>query len=220
MNPMTIEKNLAVVVPYFSEDEWWLRAAAFTVMHPLIPETKTFRKMLPVMLKSYDGDTNLPSRRWGATSLFKKAIAVNADLKDEIVEGMAESVNRIMVREGFKQPIDRNNIFETLRYVDMKKHPEHAIPLLPAIERIYPIMEPLPAMWTITGAGWGNIGLAKAAEKLGKDGRPFVESMKRLQPILEAKPAKGKQADSYKKALDALKKAIQDWEAKHGAVAA
>ena len=42
----------------------------------------------------------------------------------------------LKLREGFKQPIDRNNIFETLRDVDMKQHPENAIPLLPSIERI------------------------------------------------------------------------------------
>jgi len=43
---------------------------------------------------------------------------------------MAESVNRIQLREGFKQPIDMNNIFETLRYIDMKKHPEVSVPEL------------------------------------------------------------------------------------------
>lgn len=213
----TIEKNLDAVVPYLNNEEWWLRAAAFAVMHPLIPETKTFREFLPLMLESYDKDTNLPSRRWGATKLFKKAIAANEDLKDEIIEGMAASLNRMKVRHGFKQPIDRNNIFETLRYVDMQRHPENAILLLPAIESIYPIMEPLPAMWTIIGARWGNIGLAKAAEKLGKDGRPFVQSMKRIQPILEAKPKNGKHGKSYTKALEVLKKAVKDWEEKHGA---
>ena len=87
--------------------------------------------MLPVMLASYDADTNLPSRRWGATTLFKKAIAENPEIKEEIIDGMAESLSRLKIREGFKQPIDRNNIFETLRYVDMKKHPENAAPILP-----------------------------------------------------------------------------------------
>ncbi|BCX50322.1 hypothetical protein HAHE_42300 [Haloferula helveola] len=214
----TIADQVDVVLPYFNESEWWLRAAAFTVFHPLIKETKEFRKVLPAMLASYDADDNLPSRRWGATDLFKKAIASNPELSDEIVQGMAESVNRIKVRDGFKQPIDLNNIFETLRYVDMKKSPEHAVPLLPAIERIYPELEELPASWAISGAKWGNIGLAKAADLLGEEGRPFVASMKRMRADLEARPKNGKQGKTLQAALDRLNEAVTSYEDKFGEV--
>jgi hypothetical protein len=218
-DPETIKDHIDAVTPYLNNREWWLRAAAFTALIPLIPETETFRSAMPAMFVSYDADSNLPSRRWGATSLFKKAIAENPELKDELVAGMARSVNRIKLREGFKQPIDLNNIFETLRYIDMGKHPEHAVPLLPAIERIYPSMEALPASWTIIGANWGNIGLAKAAEKLGEDGRPFIASMKRIQPNLETRcTGKPRQIATLQKALDVLKKTVQDWEKEFGAV--
>jgi hypothetical protein len=217
--PDVIKDRINLVTPYLSNQEWWLRAAAFTALLPLIPETETFRSALPAMLASYDADSNLPSRRWGATSLFKTAIARNPELKDELVAGMADSVNRIKLREGFKQPIDRNNIFETLRYIDMQKHPEHAIPFLPAIERTYPAMAALPASWTIIGARWGNIGLAKAAAQLGKDGKPFIASMKRIQPNLEARCAKkDHQGATLQKALDALKMAVKDWEEEFGEV--
>jgi len=215
----TITANLGVVTPYLGDGEWWLRAAAFATLHPLIPETDAFRSALPAMLASYDSDSNLPSRRWGATNLFKTAIAKNPELKDEIVSGMAKSVNRIQLREGFKRPVDENNIFETLRYIDMKKHPEHAIALLPAIERVYPDLEALPASWTILGARWGNIGLAKAAAQLGEDGKPFIASMKRIQPNLEARCSKEeKQGDTLQKALDALKEAVKTYEDEYGVV--
>jgi hypothetical protein len=171
------------------------------------------------MLASYDADSNLPSRRWGATNLFKKAIAKNPELKDELVAGMAKSVNEIKLREGFKQPIDRNNIFETLRYIDMKKHPQNAIAFLPAIEGAYPTMGALPASWTILGARWGNIGLAKAAAQLGKDGKPFIASMKRIQPNLEARcNKKDHQGATLQKALITLKKTVEDWEKEFGEV--
>lgn len=101
----------------------------------------------------------------------------------------------------------------------MKKHPENAIPLLPAIERIYPTMEPLPASWTIIGAGWGNIGLAKAAARLGEDGRPLIASMKRIRPNLEERCSqKAKQGETLQKALDALKQAVESYEDKYGVV--
>lgn len=214
-----IKDHLNVVTPYLSNREWWLRAAAFTALHPLIPETEAFRSALPAMLASYDADSNLPSRRWGATNLFKKAIAKNPELKDELVAGMAKSVNEIKLREGFKQPIDRNNIFETLRYIDMKKHPQNAIAFLPAIEGAYPTMGALPASWTILGARWGNIGLAKAAAQLGKDGKPFIASMKRIQPNLEARcNKKDHQGATLQKALITLKKTVEDWEKEFGEV--
>jgi hypothetical protein len=214
-----IKDHLNVVTPYLDDREWWLRAAAFTALYPLIPETETFRSALPAMLASYDADSNLPSRRWGATNLFKKAIAKNPELKDELVAGMAKSVNELKLREGFKQPIDLNNIFETLRYIDMQKHPENAIAFLPAIERTYPTMEALPASWTILGAGWGNIGLAKAAMILKEDGKPFIASMKRIQPNLESRCAKkDHQGATLQKALDALKKTVTDWEGEFGKV--
>ena len=214
----TIKANLGVITPYLGEKEWWLRVAAFRAIEPLIPETETFRSLLGVMLASYNADTNLPSRRWGATSVFKKAIATNPRIKDELVAGMAKSVNRIELREGFKQPVDRNNIFETLRYVNMKKHPEHTIALLPAIERIYPKLEPLPASWTIIGAGWGNIGLVKAAGMLGKDGRPFIATMKRIAPNLASRSKTAKHGATLLKAETALKAAVKAYEAKYGVV--
>ena len=214
----SIEANFEIIKPYFFENEWWLRVAAFKSIEPLIKDAKAMRALMPAMMASYDEDVNLPARRWGATSVFKAAIAANPEIKDELVAAMAKSVNKIELREGFHQPIDLNNIFETLRYINMKKNPEHAIPLLPAIERIYPNMPPLPATWTIIGARWGNIGLAKAAVRLKKDGRPFIATMKRIYPNLASRNKKGKQGESLIKAQAILEKTVKEWEAVYGKV--
>lgn len=215
----SVKANLDAIKPYFYEDEWWLRVAGFMAVEPLIMDTAAFRELIPAMISSYDIDSRLPSRRWGSTNVFKAAISKNPEIKDELAAAMAKSVDKIQIREGFKQPIDRNNIFETLRYIDMKQHPENAIALLPAIERIYPTMEALPASWTIIGARWGNIGLAKAATQLGEDGRPFIASMKRIQPNLEARCAKkDRQNATLQKALDTLKKTVENWEEAFGEV--
>jgi hypothetical protein len=214
----SIKRNFDAITPYFFEGEWWLRVAAFKAIEPLIEDADAMRALMPAMLASYDADVNLPARRWGATSVFKAAISANPEIKDELVAAMAKSVNRIELREGFHQPIDLNNIFETLRYVNMKKNPEHAIPLLPAIERIYPNMEPLPAAWTIIGARWGNIGLAKAAVMLEEDGRPFVATMKRVYPNLAARDKNAKQGKVLIEAQETLEKTVKDWEALYGEV--
>ena len=214
----TIAANLDLIKPYLGDEEWWLRTAAFAALNPLIEDTATFRAALPAMLASYDADTDLPSRRWGATSLFKKAIEMNPVLKDEIVAGMAASVNRIKLREGFQQPIDLNNIYETLRYVNIKTNPGNVIPLLPAVERIFPDMNEALACWTIVGDGWGNIGLAKAAARLGQDGKPIIASMKRIQPYLESRVKNAKKGATVQKALETLKESIKTYEDKYGEV--
>lgn len=213
-----IKVNFDSIKPYFFEDEWWLRVAAFKAIEPLIQDAEAMRALMPAMMASYDADGNLPARRWGATSVSKAAIAANPEIKDELVAAMAKSVNKIELREGFHQPIDLNNIFETLRYVNMKKNPEHAIPLLPAIERIYPNMEPLPATWTIIGARWGNIGLAKAAAMLKEDGKPFIATMKRIHPNLAARDKDVKQGKFLIEAQATLKKTVKEWEAAYGEV--
>jgi len=214
----SIKAHFDVIKPYFFEEEWWLRVAAFMSIEPLIKDAEAMRSLLPAMMASYDEDVNLPARRWGATSVFKAAIAANPEIKDELVAAMAESVNKIQLREGFHQPIDLNNIFETLRYVNMKKNPEHVIPLLPAIERIYPNMEPLPATWTIIGARWGNIGLAKAAVMLEEDGKPFIATMKRIYPNLKGRDKNGKQGKSLIEAQTTLEETVEQWEATYGEV--
>ena len=214
----TVKSCVPLIKPYLTNSEWWLRCAAFLGLAPLIEDTKTFRSLLPTMLASYHADTNLPSRRWGATTVFKKAIKTNPKIKDELVAGMAASLIRTPVREGFKQPIDVNNIFETLRYINMPKNPEHAIPMLPAIERVYPQMESLHAYWVINGARWGNIGLLQAAEKLGKDAKPFIASMKRLLPNVAMRSVKGRDAKKFTETGTALKAAIKAYEAKYGVV--
>jgi len=213
-----IKDNIELIKPYFYKEEWWLRVAAFKAIEPLMMDTETFRDLIPAMIASYDRDTRLPSRRWGATSVFKSAIAKNPAIKDELVAAMAESVNRIKIREGFQQPVDRNNIFETLRYIDMKKNPDHAILILPAIERVYPKLAPLPASWTIIGARWGNIGLAKAAIMLKEQGRPFIATMKRIRPNLAARDLNGKQGSTMRQALTTLDDTVKQWEAEYGEV--
>jgi len=215
----TVAANADAIEPYLNDKEWWLRTAAFVAFQPLIPDAGKLRPLLPDMLASYHADTNLPSRRWGATTLFRKAIAANPDIRAEIVAGMAASIKRTPVRDGFKRPIDLNNIFETLRYVDMKKHPEHVIPLLPAMVRIFPKLEGWPGIWLFTGARWGNIGLVKASAALGKDAKPVVAAMKTMLPELKTRPrADKRQTKQYKDTVAAVEKAIADYEARYGQV--
>jgi len=192
--------------------------AACTVVRPLIEETALIRPFLPAMFAQLDVDTNLPSRRWGATTIIKEILAKNDDLRAEVIARMAKSVNGTKVRDGYKQAIDINNIFETMRYIAMKKHPEHVIPILPAIERIFPLVSGQAGNWIFTGARWGNIGLIKAAAALGKDARPIIASMKVMLPEIKRRSLKGRDAKTFQAVLEAVTEAIEDYETKYGVV--
>jgi hypothetical protein len=215
----TIAAQTELIRPYLRDPEWWLHVAAFQAVKPLAEDTKLIRPFLKDMMASYDADDHLPSRRWGATDVFKTIIAKNADLRAEVLAGMAKSVNAVQVRDGFKQNIDLNNIYETLRYVDMKKHPQNLIPLLPAMVRIFPKLNGQLGLWLFTGERWGNIGLIKASEVLGKDGWPVVAAMKTMLPELMTRPEKEKRsAKEFQAAIEAVKKAIAAHESKYGEV--
>jgi hypothetical protein len=217
----TIAAQTEIIRPYIKDNDWWLRVAAFMAIEPMATDAKLIRPLLKDMLASYDADDNLPSRRWGATSVFKKILAENQDLRAEVIAGMAKSVNALQVREGFKQNIDLNNIYETLRYIDMKKHPQHLIPLLPAMVRVFPKLNGQLGLWLFTGERWGNIGLIKASEVLGKDGWPVVAALKTMLPELMTRPAKEKRsAKEFQTAVEDVKKTIAAYEAKYGAVKA
>jgi hypothetical protein len=214
----TIAAQTAIIKPYLGDQEWYLRVAAFTAVRPLIKETALIKPFLPAMFASYDVDTNVGSRRWGSTTIFKEILAKNDDLRAEVIARMAKSVNETKIRDGYKQPIDINNIFETMRYIDMKKHPEHVITILPAIERIFPLAKGQHANWIFVGAKWGNIGLVKAAEALGKDAGPIIASLKAMLPELKTRTLKGRDAKNFKVGLEKVMKVIEDYEKKYGVV--
>ena len=101
----------------------------------------------------------------------------------------------------------------------MKNHPEHVIPLLPAMERIFPKLQGLLAIWLFSGAGWGNIGLVKAAEALGEDAGPIIATMKALLPDLLTRPKTDmRRVKEFQKVQESVKKAIETHEKKYGVV--
>jgi len=214
----SIAAQTEIIKPYLVDQEWYLRVAACTAVRPLIKESALIKPFLPAMFANLDVDTNLPSRRWGATTILKEILAKNDDLRAEVMARMGKSINGIKVRDGYKQPIDVNNIFETMRYIDMKNHPEHVIAILPAIERVFPQVTGQAGNWIFTGARWGNIGLVKAAAALGKDAGPIIASMKTMLPEIKSRSLKGREAKTYQVAMKAVAKSIEDYETKYGAV--
>lgn len=60
---------------------------------------------------------------------------------------------------------------------------------------------------------------AKAGEMLGEDGRPLIESLKRVRPYLKAMTkSPGRQARNTRQALARLDEVVKGWEDKFGGV--
>jgi len=208
----TIASQTDLIKPYLSDQNWYLRVAAFNAVRQLVKETERVKPFVPAMVESYSNDHNLPSLRWGSTTVFKEMLAVNDDLRLTILEGMAKKVNTQAIRTGYHRPIDINNIFETMRYIDMKGHPEHVIPILPAVQRVFPELGG-SAAWVFTGARWGNIGLIKAAEALGEDAGPVIDAMKALLPEVRKKAGKGgREGKAFEPLLPQVVSAIAAYE--------
>ncbi len=236
----TVKKNLPLIEPYFHDDEWWLRVAAFTAVRPLVAEGDVLRPYLKSMLKSFAEDRTLASRRWGVKHLLLQILKSNDTLRDELIQGMARAMNSVTIRgemclqktdpndfpkevqaistENLRR-IDANNLFEMLRYIDMTSHAKHTILFLPVIERVYPDLSNQHANWVFIGARWGNIGYVKIAQKLGKDAKPVIASMKRLLPDVK-KRVKARPSDEkyFKDAVESATKVIQEYEKKYGVV--
>ncbi len=100
----------------------------------------------------------------------------------------------------------------------MANHPEHTIEFLPAIEKILPDLG--GATWLVfSGARWGNIGYVKVSEKLGKEAKPVIASMKRLLSALEKQAkSKGGHSERLREAIEPAAKAVQEYEKKYGVV--
>jgi len=236
----TVKTNLSVIEPYFYDDEWWLRVAAYSAVRPLIDEGDALRPVVKSMMKSLATDVNLPSRRWGVTSLLSEICKRNDVLRAEVMQMAGEAVAAMPLRgemcidlktapkdhakevqalatENLRR-VDVNNIFEMLRYIDMANHPEHTIEFLPAIEKILPDLG--GATWLVfSGARWGNIGYVKVSERLGKEAKPVIASMKRLLSALEKQAqSKGGHSERLQKAIDPAAKAVQEYEKKYGVV--
>jgi hypothetical protein len=81
----------------------------------------------------------------------------------------------------------------------------------------------LPLTWCFTGDKWGNPGILKCAEQLGKaNGAPLLDRCKRVvaqvvtQLEVRKKQVNGKEAKWIEEAQAAMDKAIQECEKKLG----
>ncbi len=216
----TIKDNLDLIRRYLNNDEWWLRIAAWRALTPLDKDPATLKRVLPELLACYANELHTyPNRQM--MGRLKHMHTTIPELREAIIMGMAAAVNNQPIEEGYLHIVYVNKIFETLRYIDMQKHPEHAILMVPAAQRLMKNMDGGWVIWLFTGARWGNIGLVNCANKLGEDAKPIIAGLKAMRPDLEAKAkVTGRSKKQMEEVLAKVDTCIADYEGKYGKVAA
>jgi hypothetical protein len=215
-----IKDNLALIKSHLTHDEWLVRVGAWQALSPLDKDPATLRTVLPDLYACYAKERITHPRR-SMMGHLKRMHTTIPELREAIVADMASAAKNQPIRSGYESPVDVNTIFEPLRYIDMQNHPEHAILMVPAAQRLMKNMDGLLVIWLFTGARWGNIGLVNAANKLGEDAKPIIAGLKAMRPDLDAKAkVNGRDKQALEDTLKKVDTCIADYEAKYGKVEA
>ena len=214
----TIKDNLALIKSHLTHDEWLVRVAAWQALSPLDKDPATLKTVLPDLLECYAKERITHPTRSMRGHLSRMHTTIPA-LREEILDGMARVANTTPISSGYKAPVDEGVIFEAFRYIDAKKHPENAIPMVPAAQRLMKKMDGLQAIWLFTGDRWGNAGLVNCANQLGEKAEPIIAGLKAMRPDIEAKVT-GRNKKQMEEVLAKVDKTIADYEAKYGKVQA
>ena len=226
--PADIAKNATLVRKYLDHQEWWLRESSFAAMVALAGDEKLLAPELPALLARVSKETHVPPRRhlMGQLQAILKDKATSRGIREQIVNGMLQGIRDTVVEPGYLATIGRNNKYETLRYF-LAQAPEAAPQVLDEVEKY--MSQPgvfagwgWPEAW-FTGDPWGNPGIIKCAEKLGKaEGASLLARCKRFVAQLEEqkKQAQGKDGkatdDARDKMIATVTKAIQECEKRMG----
>lgn len=217
-DPATIKDNLALIKSYLTNDEWWLSVGAWQALTPLDKEPATLKTVLPDLLACYAKERITHPNRMMMGHLRRMHTTI-PEFREEIIAGMARAANSQPISSGYEAPVDEMEIFEALRYLDAKKHPEHILLMVPATQRLMKNLGGLHAIWLFTGDRWNNPGLVNCANQLGEKAKPIIAGLKAMRPDIEAQVT-----GRYKKEMeDVLKKVdtcIADYETKYGKVEA
>jgi len=214
----TIKENLALIRSHLTHDEWLVRVAAWQALTPLEKDPATLKTILPELLDCYAKESITHPNR-SMMGYLKKMHTTIPELSKEIIAGMTGVSSATPIRSGYEAPVDVNKIFEPLRYINLNKYPENAIPMITAAQRLIKNTDGLQAIWLFTGDRWGNAGLINCANQLGEKAKPIIAGFKAMRPDIEAKLT-GRDKKKMEEVLAKVDKTIADYEAKYGKVEA
>ncbi len=210
-----IRDNLPALMPFFDNDEWFLRLAAMEAIRPLTKDPETARLVLPKLLSVVSREIHVYPRRQYDELLLRmlKDASVPKDIKDMIVAGRIKAMQDTVVATGFTAPHGLVSKFETMRYL-LGPRPEATELMADDLVALTPRLSDLPTIWIYSGDRWGNPGLLKRAADLGKDAGRIIKALKTGLPQLKKRrdAADVRYRPLYDKTIADVAKAITDYE--------
>jgi hypothetical protein len=214
----TIKNNLALIRSHLTHDEWLVRVAAWQALTPLDKDPATLKTVLPDLFACYAKERITHPNRTMRGHLSRMHTTI-PELSEEVMAGMAGFANSTPISSGYKAPVDIGVVFEAFRSIDAQKHPENALLMVPAAQRLVKDMDGLLVIWLFTGDRWGNAGLINCANQLGEKAKPLIAGFKAMRPDIEAQGA-GRFKAQMEDILKKMDTCIADYESKYGKVEA
>jgi hypothetical protein len=226
--------NIDIIREYLKHEEWWLRQAAWSALVPLSKDGKRIEPLLPELFDILAKETHVMPRRFFMSFMREilKDGQMDSGVKRKVAGGMMQATRNTAIEPGMLGAIGRNNRMEMLRFF-LEQTPDLAPQVLDELEHLMqrPDYNALAKAgmasysdWSwirayIEEGGWGNPGVIKSAEKLGKkQGAPILARCKLIVAKLdEKKKVPGANITGIEKTQASIGKTIEDCEKRMGA---
>jgi hypothetical protein len=213
-----IVDNLPVILPFFHNDEWFLRLAAVEAIRPLTKSPETARMVLPTLLSIIGQEIHVyPLRQFDELlSNMLKDPNMPKDIKDMIVAGRIKAMKETVIDPGYTASIGLDSKYAAARCL-LGSRPDVAALMADDLVALVPQFGPkhwFYVIWLYGGDKWGNPGLIKCAAKLGKDAGPIIKAIKTGLPALQERrdAATAKDRPQFDEIIAGVTKAIADYE--------
>ncbi|MHC4503521.1 MAG: DUF6288 domain-containing protein, partial [Planctomycetota bacterium] len=230
--PADIRRNLDTIWKFAKHEEWWIRETAFWAICGLRSDIRP--KEFKLLGDIYEMTTGVKER--GAyTTGFKDLFKVDkVDMDPEAMKYVARIIGKSMCKarlpHGTSTPAQHeaaHRAMMTFRGWDPKVYKMVEDDLCNYLKTWIPYSQ--HGVWLITGNKW-QVGYLKLLSIMGKDGGRICAALKGLLEKLDTFDTKrgwapgtgmkGKPTEIRKIIEDKIRKAVEDWEAKHGRVKA
>ena len=212
-----IRKNLPLILKFAKHEEWYLREAAFWAIVGL--EDSITGEEFNHLSNIYGASRHVFARSSydaGFRAILKSS---RARIDGASMANAVQSLGKTTHQPGVMPGYGTGGIHEaTHRTMMVLKHfdPEVYRHLVGHFVKYLDLWEPYyqHSVWLITGSNW-QPGIPKVLAGLGKEGKPVVQALKRMQKRFGTFDPKrvGKAGAQLE---EQIQSAISNWEAKHG----
>ena len=226
-DPDDIRRNLDLITPWLKHKEWYLHEAAFWALVGLGESIQPAEMFMLAEVFARETHSKPQGDYGGAFGyLFnKKGVKLSpADMRT-FMSIIGRQISDPRIPPGTAEPAKHQCVFKVgmmLKRLDPSVHgmlQEHYARYMATWKPDYQ-----HSVWLVSGSRW-TVPMTTVLESLGKDGKVLCQALKATIESIKSGERKIPDRDpgtggAHLKVLGTLKKAVEEWEAKHGKVRA